>query len=98
MAWHTVCAACGYTYDLDGHAEDCGRLLDLNGPNSPLGTDGEFDSVAALAQALYLAITAPSDGQAEKAVALADRIAGGMPPEDVRTAQGIAKTRASNSN
>jgi predicted glycosyltransferase len=52
-----------------------------------LGADGTFDAVAALARALRLAITAPTDEQSGRAVELAERIAAGMTPEDVAAAK-----------
>jgi hypothetical protein len=51
--------------------------------------------VDALAEALYLAVTAPSDEQAAKAVELAERIAASLSEFDVERAKKIAQDRYS---
>jgi hypothetical protein len=48
----------------------------------------------ALALALFLAITAPTDAHAERAIALAEELAAGMPAADVRAAKRNALRRA----
>jgi hypothetical protein len=48
----------------------------------------------ALTLALFLAITAPSDAHAERAIALAMELAEGMHVDDIRAAKINAKRRA----
>ena len=51
----------------------------------------------ALALALFLAITAPSEEQAQRATALAEQIAAGMSDDDVEAAKRDAESRAARS-
>jgi hypothetical protein len=48
----------------------------------------------ALTLALFLAITAPTDAHAERAIALAQELADGMHVDDIRAAKINAKRRA----
>jgi hypothetical protein len=54
------------------------------------------NNVEALTLALYLAITAPSDEQAQKCIAIAENLAATMPEIDVKRAQRDAQIRAEN--
>lgn len=49
--------------------------------------------VEALTLALYLAITAPTDEQADKAIAMAETLAAGMSEIDVKRAQRAAQAQ-----
>lgn len=49
--------------------------------------------VDALAEALYLSVTAPTEEQSRRAVKLAEKIAAGLSPFDVERAKKIAEKR-----